>query len=118
MVRVGKFPDNFRTEFFRFQVTPDPNVGVEQESHLCFKFVSCSKSGSWAAFQSDSSPVGPTISPRITPVPTPVLRRGASLAPPGGTTSATTCPKHLTRTVFPVLRTRSSSERHVALYLY
>src|SRR5258708_31327766 len=117
MVWAGKFSNDFRTEFLRFQVTPDPNVGVEQESHLCSKFVSSFNGGPWAASPSDSSPVGPTISPRMTPVPTPVPRRGASFAPPGGTTSATTWPKRVTRIGLPVLRTRSSTARQVALNL-
>src|SRR5580692_5450215 len=71
-----------------------------------------------SASQSSSSVAGETISPLISPVPASEPTQRLDLRDArGGTTCATGSPKRVTRTVFPVLRTFSSTDRQVALNL-
>src|SRR6266852_6922326 len=92
---------------------PHPDMCVQEQVHL-----SRSESGSRAASQSDSSPIGPTMSPKIRPDPTMVPRRRLSLGCScGGTMSATGLPKRVTRMGCLVVRTCSSTCRQVALNL-
>src|SRR3984957_15236515 len=68
------------------------------------------------ASQSLRLPVGPTISPRISAVP--FMQPSflpAGFGGDGGTTSATGCPKRVTRMGLRVLRTSSRMPRHLAL---
>jgi len=85
------------------KVSPDPDVGVEQQ----FQRV---------ASQSRFLPMGDTMSPRIFPVPAiePIQLFGRGGAE-GGTTSATGCPKRVINTGFFARRTRSRTARQVAL---
>jgi hypothetical protein len=68
------------------------------------------------ASQSSRLPLGPTMSPRISPVPTmqPSQHFGR-FSGEGGTTSATGLPKRVTRIGLRVLRTSSRMPRHFAL---
>src|SRR5271168_2441179 len=113
VVWVGQLPRHFRCQLFRCRVIPNPDVRVEEKPHL--GFFSGSDSGSRPASQSDSSPIGPTISPKISMVPIPPPIRMVRLAIPGGLISATAWPKRVTRMGWPVLRTRSRTARQVAL---
>jgi hypothetical protein len=89
----------------RVQMTPDPNVRIEQNLHFCTS-------------HSTKSPVGDVKSARILPVPRklPIQFRGRG-AGVGGITSAMGLPNRVTHKGCPVLRTRSSVARHVALNL-
>src|SRR5579859_1373354 len=117
VIRIRQLPRYFGSQLFRRGVIPDPNVCVEQKPHLDFfsGAHSDSGSGSWAASQSDMSPMGPTISPKISMVPIPPPSRIARLTPPGGLISAMGWPKRVTRIGCPVFRTRSRTARQVAL---
>jgi len=86
----------------------DPDVGIEQELHNIFlrRFLSPSK-----------APTGPTISPTISVhsrMPPRTRFFGAGSA---GTTSAIGLPCRVIRTGLRVLRTDSSTDKHVALNL-
>src|SRR5260370_13965508 len=112
---IGQFPNHLRTDFVRFEVAPEPNMRVQQQFHSVLPgFFSSTSSGSRAPSQSDSSPIGPTISPRITAVPAPPPSR-IFLTALAGAISAMGWPNRLTRIGSPVLRTRSRTARHVAL---
>src|ERR1039458_8443451 len=79
---------------------PQPDVGIDQQLHPR------------SASQSSSSLAGETMSPLICPVPARAPPHASSSSDAcGGTTSATGSPKRVTRTVFPLLRTFSSTAR-------
>src|ERR1700732_774873 len=86
-----------------FERAPEPDVSSQKRIQR-------------EASQSSQLPVGPTISPRISPVPTmDPSRLPIGSAGEGGITSATGLPKRVTRIGLRVLRTSSRMPRHLAL---
>src|SRR3954451_876526 len=86
-----------------FEDAPEPDMGIKKQPHC-------------EASQSSQLPVGPTMSPRISPVPTmEPSRLPVGLPGEGGTTSAMGLPKRVTRIGLRVLRTSSRMPRHLAL---
>jgi hypothetical protein len=106
-VPVGlKFFCKAERKAFGFEHRPQPNVRIEKQ--IAQRNTS----------QSSESLAGETISPTIRAEPfiDPNQLFGLS-GMGGGTISATGVPKRVTRIGFPVLRTRSSTAKHVALNL-
>src|ERR1700732_2335298 len=84
-----------------FERAPEPDVSSQKRIQR-------------EASQSSQLPVGPTISPRISPVPTmDPSRLPIGSAGEGGITSATGLPKRVTRIGLRVLRTSSRMPRHL-----
>src|SRR5215469_14997338 len=104
--RMRQFTAYAPAQLLRFQTRPDPRVGIQQQSHLRrFR----------AGFQFSKAPIGPTISPVISPVPRMQPSHDSFGATAGGTISAMGFPKRVTRTGTRVLPTSARTARHVAL---
>src|SRR5689334_129245 len=105
---IARIPNDLRSsrrESRWVQIAPYKNVSVEQELHF--------RSGA----HSSSVEIGPTISPRISPVPAMEPIQLDRRAGGGGTTSAMGLPKRVIRIGLRVLWTRCKTDKHVALNL-